>query len=58
MYKCDTCNYLVNDAMSLQKHRWLKHPSNEYEKKWSDLYYSGELFSGKYTMSYQDDPYN
>lgn len=56
-YFCKECKINFNDKLSQDKHNWLKHPSNFYEKSWSDLYKSGQLFSGKYSIGYQDDPY-
>ena len=57
MTKCVKCNLTFNDTMAYNKHQWKEHPANDIEKYWSDLYKSGALFSGKYTMAYMDDPY-
>jgi len=56
-YICDECKNISYDIMASNKHKWLEHPSNEYEKIWSNLYKSGKLCTDKYTMGYQDDPY-
>ena len=56
-YICNECKYISYDIMACNKHKWSEHPSNEYEKIWSKLYKSGKLFTDKYTMAYQDDPY-
>ncbi len=56
-YTCTVCKSISTDIMAHNHHTWLYHPSNEYEKVWSDLYKSGKLFTSKYTMAYQDDPY-
>jgi hypothetical protein len=54
-YECKQCNFKTSDTMSFNKHNWLYHPSNSYEKTWSELNKSGKLSS--YNMGYQDDPY-
>ena len=54
-YTCKYCNYNTNDSHSLEKHNWINHPSNEYERMWSNLYKSGKL--SNYSLAYQDDPY-
>ncbi len=41
--------------MSFNKHNWLNHSLNSYEKRWSELNKSGKL--SNYNMGYQDDPY-
>ena len=56
-YFCNKCKLKMNDTTALNKHNWSEHPTNSYEKTWSDLYKSGKLFSGNYTLAYQDDPY-
>ena len=48
-YFCNKCKLKMNDTMALNKHNWSEHPTNSYEKTWSDLYKSGKLFSGNYT---------
>jgi hypothetical protein len=57
-YFCKDCMEKFNDKLSQDKHNWLKHPSNPYEKSWSDLYKSGKLFTERYSMAYQDDPFH
>jgi hypothetical protein len=55
--KCNICGNISNDNLSFQKHNWIFHPNNDFEKYWSNLYNSGSLFSRGYSMAYQDDPY-
>lgn len=57
MFMCINCKATYTSMLLLNIHRWSHHPSNEIEEHWSKLYHSGELFSGKYTMGYQYDPY-
>jgi hypothetical protein len=54
---CKECNILLKDVRSLELHRWEYHPKNEMESYWSQLKKSGKLYSGHYTLGYQDDPY-
>ena len=49
---CYKCNLEFSDDSSLSKHKFLKHPSNEYEYHWSKI-----TDWSNYSLSYRDDPY-
>lgn len=48
-------NISFNDKLTFDKHKWLYHPKDEYQKYWSKLKLSGKLES--MTLGYQDNPY-
>ena len=49
---CYKCNLEFSDDSSLSKHKFLKHPSNEYEHHWSKI-----TDWSNYSLAYRDDPY-
>ena len=51
--ECLKCQKKVPD---LEKHNWLCHPTDAYQKKWSDHYMSG-FNSVNCSSYYHDDPY-
>lgn len=56
-YTCDECNgeLIFSDKFALEKHKWLNHPKDDYQKKWMEMKLSGKLES--MSLGYQDDPY-
>ena len=50
--KCNKCKLVFNDKISLEKHNWSKHPSNEYE-----LHHSKITNWSNLPLAYRDDPY-
>lgn len=55
VFTCDKCVYLTNDKMSMEKHCWSKHPTDNFQKYWSEKRKSDDFW--KLNMGYQDDPY-
>lgn len=51
-YNCKKCNLNFSDYMSLEKHNWSRHPSNEYEN-----YHASITDWSNLPMAYRDDPY-
>lgn len=49
---CNKCNLNFGDKLSLEKHNWSKHPTNEYE-----TYHSNITDWSNLPMAYRDDPY-
>lgn len=58
-FTCEKCNKnnTFSDYLSLEKHKWEFHPIGDIEVYWSDLKKSGKLYSGRYTLAFQDNPY-
>ena len=51
-YNCKKCNLNFSDYMSLEKHNWSRHPTNEYEN-----YHASITDWSNLPMAYRDDPY-
>ena len=50
---CDKCKIKFNNKDDLEKHNWKIHPTNKYEKAWSQINFS--TYAG--SSYYKDDPY-
>lgn len=54
--KCkDKDKSCFSSKQELEKHEWVCHPSDMYQKSWSKHYQDGTL--RKFNLGYQDDPY-
>lgn len=51
---CNHCKLYFDSNESLEKHKWSKHPQNDYEYVWSQIKYEDR---SKYSLAYLDDPY-
>ena len=52
IYNCDKCSLIFEDYSQYEKHKWNKHPSNEYENTWAQIKDWSNL-----PLAYRDDPY-
>lgn len=53
---CPECKYVCADQMLLDKHTWIHHPKDLFQRHYSALAKSGKLDTKP--LSYQDDCYN
>ncbi len=52
-FQCKTCKKNFDSESILERHGWSEHPSDEYQKTWSQTNWS--TYRG--SSYYQDDPY-
>ena len=50
--QCEKCFLQFDDYVSLEKHKWKKHPVDEYQYKHSQI-----NNWDNYSLAYRDDPY-
>ena len=50
--QCDKCFLQFDDYSSLEKHKWKKHPVDEFQYKHSQI-----NNWDNYSLAYRDDPY-